>query len=47
MGIDQDTARGAVRVSFGLDNTTEQVTRFLVTLKDEVLRLKQLTAIAA
>jgi cysteine sulfinate desulfinase/cysteine desulfurase-like protein len=47
MGIDPDTARGAVRVSFGLDNTTEQVTRFLVTLKDEVLRLKQLTAIAA
>ncbi len=47
MEIDPDTARGAVRVSFGLDNTTEQVTRFLVTLKDEVLRLKQLTAIAA
>lgn len=47
MGVDADRARGAVRISFGLNNTAEQVTRFLVVLSDEVLRLKQLTAIAA
>lgn len=47
MGVDADTARGAVRVSFSASNTAEQVTDFLVILNSEVLRLKQLTAIAA
>jgi cysteine desulfurase len=47
MGIDKDLARGAVRVSFGFDNTSAQVTQFLNTLTQEILRLKQLTAIAA
>lgn len=47
MGVDVDTARGAVRVSFSASNTAEQVTDFLVILNSEVLRLKQLTAIAA
>lgn len=47
MGIDADTARGAVRVSFGANNTTAQVAEFLVTLNNEATRLKQLTAIAA
>jgi cysteine desulfurase len=47
MGVDADTARGAVRVSFSASNTAEQVTDFLVILNNEVLRLKQLTAIAA
>jgi len=47
MGVHEDVARGAVRVSFGMENTAAQVADFLVTLKNEVLRLKQLTAIAA
>ena len=47
MGVNPDLARGAVRVSFGAHNTTEQVTSFLDTLKNEILRLKQLTSIAA
>lgn len=47
MGVDADTARGAVRVSFSASNTAKQVTDFLVILNNEVLRLKQLTAIAA
>lgn len=47
MGVPNDIARGAVRVSFGANNTAAQVTDFLVTLKNEILRLKQLTSIAA
>ena len=47
MGVNADSARGAIRVSFGANNTAAQVTAFLVTLNNEVLRLKQLTAIAA
>jgi cysteine desulfurase len=47
MGVHKDVARGAVRVSFGANNTAAQVTDFLVTLSNEILRLKQLTAIAA
>ena len=34
------------RVSFGANNTTEQLSAFLAVLKDEVSRLRQLTAIA-
>lgn len=47
MGVDRDLARGAVRVSFGAHNTSEEVQQFLATLEQEVSRLKQLTAIAA
>lgn len=47
MGISHDLARGAVRVSFGGHNTAQQVSNFLDTLKNEILRLKQLTGIAA
>jgi len=47
MGVDKDIARGAVRVSFGTDNTSAQVKDFLITLNNEILRLKQLTSIAA
>lgn len=47
MGVHHDLARGAVRVSFGMQNTAEQVTALLETLKQEILRLKQLTSIAA
>jgi cysteine desulfurase len=47
MGVSHDLARGAVRVSFGRHNSAEQVSKFLDTLKNEILRLKQLTGIAA
>ena len=47
MGVPADLARGAVRVSFGTGNTAAQVASFLATLNSEILRLKQLTAIAA
>ncbi len=47
MGLHEDVARGAVRVSFGSNNTAEEVSNFLETLKNEILRLKQLTAMAA
>lgn len=47
MGVPPDLARGAVRVSFGAHNTEQQVTDLLVTLKQEILRLRQLTSIAA
>lgn len=47
MGVDKDTARGAVRVSFGSSNTVVEVSDFLTTLNNEILRLKQLTAVAA
>ena len=47
MGIHPDLARGAVRVSFGNTNSMAEVEHFLTVLRDEVLRLKQLTAIAA
>ena len=47
MGIDEDLARGAIRVSFGMSNTLEQVQHFLVVLENECARLKNLTAMAA
>ena len=47
MGVPADLARGAVRVSFGAHNTAAQVTDFLATLNKEILRLKQMSAIAA
>jgi cysteine desulfurase len=47
MGVPADLARGAIRVSFGMANTAEQVADFLVILKQELARLKQLTAMAA
>jgi len=47
MGVHPDLARGAVRVSFGTQNTAAQVTNLLDVLKNEILRLKQLTSIAA
>jgi cysteine desulfurase len=47
MNVPTDTARGAVRVSFSAHNTTAQVTGFLTTLSNEILRLKQMSAIAA
>lgn len=47
MGIEQDLARGAVRVSFGEHNNIAQVNEFLHALDREVTRLKNMTAIAA
>lgn len=46
MGVEEDLARGAVRVSLGKDNTPAQVATFLAALESELLRLKRLTAIA-
>jgi cysteine desulfurase len=47
MGVDEDLARGAVRVSFGMSNTLEQVQHFLVALEKELTRLRNMVAIAA
>jgi cysteine desulfurase len=47
MGIDADTARGAIRVSFNADNTALQVSEFLIALKCALQDLRQLTAVAA
>ena len=47
MGIDEDLARGALRISFGNKNTIHEVKGFMETLKKELQTLKQLTAIAA
>ena len=47
MGVDEDLARGAIRVSFGMTNTIDQVQDFLHVLENEVARLRNLTAIAA
>ena len=46
MGVSPDLARGAIRVSFGANNTTEQLNAFLTVLQSEVHRLRQLTAVA-
>ena len=47
MGVDEDLAKGAVRVSFGMTNTLDQVQHFLKALEHEVARLRNLTAMAA
>ena len=47
MGIDEDLARGALRISFGNQNTLNDVKTFIETIKKELQTLKQLTAIAA
>ena len=47
MGVDLDLAQGALRVSLGVESTENEINDFMVTLKDEVNRLKQLTAVAA
>ena len=46
MGVDDELARGAVRVSLGRGNSEEQVAGFLATLKMTVDRLQRLTAMA-
>ncbi len=47
MGVQEELARGAVRVSLGTQNSAQQVANFLQQLQQEVLRLKQLSAMAA
>jgi cysteine desulfurase len=47
MGIEEDLARGAIRVSFNQENTQEQVSGFLVALKQALHDLRQMTAVAA
>ena len=46
MGVEQELALGAVRVSLGAANTPEQVDGFLEALKATVTRLKGMTAMA-
>jgi cysteine desulfurase len=46
MGVSPDLARGSVRVSFGANNTSDELNRFLAALQSEVQRLRQLTAVA-
>ena len=47
MGIAGELARGAVRISLGADNTTEQIRNFLETLKATIHQLKGLASIAS
>ena len=47
MGVVEDLAKGAVRVSFGMNNTLDQVQHFLKVLAREIARLRNLVAIAA
>lgn len=46
MGVERDLAKGAIRVSLGASNTSEQIDAFLKVLAGEITRLRQLTAIA-
>ena len=45
MGVMPDLAKGAVRVSFGANNTQEQLNALLIALASETSRLRQLSAI--
>ena len=46
MGVQADLARGAVRLSFGVDNTTQQAEEFLTVVAEVVNRLRRMTAVA-
>jgi cysteine desulfurase len=46
MGVQPELARGAVRVSFGADNTLQQAEEFLIAVAEVVNRLRRLTAVA-
>jgi len=46
MGVAPDLARGAVRISLGVDNTAKQIEDFLFALQNTVAKLQRLTAIA-
>ncbi|MCX7150891.1 MAG: cysteine desulfurase family protein [Rhodocyclales bacterium] len=47
MGVASRLARGAVRVSFGPDNTASQVREFLTALNTTIVQLKGLTALTS
>jgi cysteine desulfurase len=47
MGVQEELARGAVRLSLGTQNSAQQVADFLQQLQQEIIRLKQLSAMAA
>lgn len=47
MGVQSSLARGAVRVSFGIDNTAAQVCDFLAALNTTILQLKGLRALTS
>jgi cysteine desulfurase len=47
MGVPSSLARGAVRVSFGADNTVAQVRDFLSVLDTTILQLKGMTALTS
>ena len=47
MGVPSSLARGAVRVSFGIDNDAVQVRDFLAALNTTILQLKGLTALTS
>jgi cysteine desulfurase len=46
MGVAPDIARGAVRISLGRDNAQTQVEQFLAALRDLVIKLKNMAALA-
>lgn len=46
MGVSDELARGAVRLSLGTGNTQAQADDFLIALRDTVAELQQLTAFA-
>lgn len=46
MGVEPELAKGAIRVSFGMSNTTEQVTDFINALQQELHRFNQYSAMA-
>jgi cysteine desulfurase len=41
MGLTEDEARGAIRVSLGWTNTMEDVNRFLTVLQEQVSRIRE------
>jgi cysteine desulfurase len=47
MGVSEEIAQGALRISLGIKSKKTEVDTFLIALKSELDRLKQLTAIAA
>jgi cysteine desulfurase len=46
MGVEDDLARGAIRVSLGAGNTEQQVGEFLTAMTQVVGRLRRMTAVA-
>ena len=46
MGVNEELARSAIRVSFGMSNTIAEVQQFLDVLQNELVKLRSLTAMA-